>query len=290
MIKTEEHFLNVIPDEELKDSFLVRFVEEQHQDPEITMCRTAYHRIFLIIEGSGNLLIDDQSYPLTGNQLFLLSKGQLYGFRQDTIISGYELRFGDCFWEKTPASANNCKAVLFNNAAANQCLPITDEGSAALQVLFSTILKEYESPDYINKPDVLAAYLKVIMIKIANLHAALTDAYDNHEKQLYRRFIAALAIHYKTTHEVAFFAKELGISTRKLTDICRNCCGSGAKELINGQLIAEARRALQFSSRPVKDIAYALNFSSPDQFSHFFKKHTGTAPNDYRIRFVEIGM
>ena len=128
------------------------------------------------------------------------------------------------------------------------------------------------------------------MIKIANVNALLTKGYDSYENQLYRRFVELVSNQYKTTHEVAWFAKQLDVSARNLTEICKRCSGKGAKDIINGQLIAEAKRSLQFSSMPVKEIAYQLNFSAPDQFSHFFKKNTQLSPNDYRDRFVKIGM
>jgi AraC family transcriptional activator of pobA len=70
---------------------------------------------------------------------------------------------------------------------------------------------------------------------------------------------------------VADYANQLGISAQKLTDLTKRCSGRGAKDLINGQLIAEAKRSLQFSSILVKEIAFQLDFSTPDQFSHFFK-------------------
>lgn len=286
---TEQTFLPAIPDQDLKDSFSVELMNG-HRVPETALCRISYHRIFLILEGSGQMQIDDREYPISGHEFFLLSKGQVFAFSAGSMLNGYALSFGDCFWEKSPASASNCKSVLFNDAAANQHLPFPAGGQQELMTLFSILYAEFMAADYINKLDALAAYLKVIMIKIANLNAALVSGYDSHEKQLYRQFMALVAEKYKSTHEVGAFAKELGISTRKLGDLCRRCSDMGPKEIINGQLIAEAKRYLQFSSRPVKDIAYELNFSSPEQFSHFFKKHTGSSANDYRANFVKIGM
>ncbi len=63
-----------------------------------------------------------------------------------------------------------------------------------------------------------------------------------------------------------------------------------AKEIINGQIVAEAKRFLQFSSNTVKEIAYELNFNTPEQFSHFFKKNTTMSPADYRSQFNNIGV
>lgn len=220
----------------------------------------------------------------------MIAKGQIIHFNEGAKFSGFELSFGDCFWERSPSSANNCKAVLFNNAANNQQLSLAPNDHSQLSLLFENLHTEFSSPDYVNKLDAMAAYLKIIMIKIANVNAALTSGIDSYENKLYRDFIELISKHYQSSHEVGDYAALMGISSRKLTELSKKCSGKGAKDLINGQLIAEAKRTLQFSSKPVKEIAYQLNFSSPDQFSHFFKKNTAISPQDYRMRFVNIGI
>lgn len=276
-------------DKEVKDSFAINYLQD-HVFETSTVCRINYHRVFIITQGSGTLRIDDNIYPIAGNELFLLAKGQLYTFEEGSHITGYELSFGDCFWEKAPDSASNCKAVLFNNAEDNQQLPLNSADHSELGILFHTLYLEFLKDDYPNKLDAMAAYLKIIMIKIANVNASLARGYDSYENQVYRQYLELVSSQYQSTHEVADFARQLGIPARKLSDLCRRCSGRGAKDIINGQIIAEAKRSLQFSSKPVKEIAYHLNFSTPDQFSHFFKKNTLISPNDYRDRFVNIGM
>ncbi|MBO9613135.1 MAG: helix-turn-helix domain-containing protein [Dyadobacter sp.] len=251
--------------------------------------RLSYHRILFLQEGSGVIEIDHVRFELTGKTLFLVSKGQLCHFPDMSLLTGYELSFGDCFWEKAPDSASNCKAVLFNNAADNQQLPVNQAALTELNLLFHALYIEFEKKDYVNKLDALAAYLKIIMIKIANINAEAGAGFDHHEKQVYRRFIELVSRRFREMREVAEYARELNIPARRLSDICRRCAGKGAKELINGQIVAEAKRSLQFSSQPVKEIAYQLHFSTPEQFSHFFKKNAMMSPQDYRTRFVNFG-
>lgn len=289
MKKPVNQYLNILADRDIQDSFSVAYWDE-HQLNEQHIRRATYNRIFLIGNGSGQVVIDDTSWAITDKQLILIAKGQLFTFPPETILTGYEICFGDCFWEKAPASASNCKAVLFNNAADNQQIPLQADDLRELTNLFQTLYTEYLKPAYINKPDAMAAWLKIIMIKIANVNASLTQGFDSYENQLYRQFLELVSRQYQSTREVAEFAKQLGISTRKLTDICNSCAGKGAKDIINGQLISEAKRSLQFSAQPVKEIAYQLNFSTPEQFSHFFKKNTQVSPHQYRSHFVHIGM
>jgi AraC family transcriptional activator of pobA len=276
-------------EKELKDSFsMTNFKDNFNVGP--VAYRLTYNRILLIAKGTGEIDIDDQVFQINDREIFLIAKGQVIRFNEDANFSGFELSFGDCFWERSPSSANNCKAVLFNNAANNQQLSLTINDHDHLNALFESLSNEFNSADYVNKLDAMAAYLKIIMIKIANVNAALTMGMDSYENKLYRNFIELISVHYQSSHEVGDYAELMGISARKLTELTKKCSGKGAKDLINGQLIAEAKRDLQFSSRPVKEIAYQLNFSSPDQFSHFFKKNTTISPQDYRMRFVNIGV
>ncbi|TKT90316.1 helix-turn-helix domain-containing protein [Dyadobacter frigoris] len=281
--------LPVTVEKDIKDSFSVNLLNNQTLDSPISI-RLKYNRIFLIKDGSGILYIDGAAYPVSGSEIFLLAKEQIFSFSKHSTLSGYELCFGDCFWEKTPASVNNCKAVLFNNTADNQHIPVPFSGYQNMDMLFNTLFLEHESEDYINKTDAMAAYLKVIMIKTANLNASLTKAYDNFEKQIYRQFLGLVQKQFHTTHDVSDFASQLNISTRKLSGICKRNSNKGPKDIISLQVITEAKRALQFSTKPVKEIAFELNFNSPEQFSHFFKKYTNFSPHLYRLDFVKIGM
>jgi AraC family transcriptional activator of pobA len=280
---------NAILEKEICDAFTICY----HQEGEMYASepvRLVSNHIYFIRTAAGTLQVDDRLYDLSGSKLFLLAKGQVYRFLPGSKITGYELAFADSFWELAPASASNCKAVLFNNAAENQMLPLGTQDCKELDPLLQALLIEYMKMEYVNKPDALAAYLKIIMIKMANVNAALAEGYDDIEKKLFRRFKELITKDVYASHEVGEYAGRLGISARKLTGLCKRCSGKGAKELINSQLIAEAKRHLQFSTNPVKEIAFQLKFATPEHFSHFFKKNASVSPQVYRNHFVNIGM
>jgi AraC family transcriptional activator of pobA len=279
--------VNLIKEQEINDSFSISCLD----GIPVGITRLNYNRILLIACGTGEVMIDNESYPVSGNELFLLAKGQLFSLQTDQFIKGYTLSFGDSFWERSPASASNCKAVLFNNVTAHQHIPVSEKELNHVLPVFDMMHQEYVLEEYINKPDAIAAYLKVLMIKIANLKDALREgAYDKQENRLYRKFMELVIRQYPSNRSVEAYAGMLGLSPRKLSDVCRKCGGQGAKEIIDGQLLAEAKRFLQFTSKPVKEIAYNLNFSTPEQFSHYFKRMASVSPDSYRSIFVNIGM
>ncbi|MFC6101292.1 helix-turn-helix domain-containing protein [Olivibacter domesticus] len=128
------------------------------------------------------------------------------------------------------------------------------------------------------------------MIKLANVKITEEATFDSQDYILYRKFMELLSTQYRICHSVNDYAEMLSITARRLSELCKRCCGITAKEVISGQIVAEAKRCLQFSSNPVKEIAYELNFNTPEQFSHFFKKNTKISPADYRDQFISIGM
>ncbi|MET4140557.1 helix-turn-helix transcriptional regulator [Pedobacter sp. UYP1] len=273
----------------LADSFSAAYLPaesfELYQDYKIS-----FNQFLFFKKGRGKIEIDGEDFTIAANSLILVAKNQVYSFQANQGLAAYSLCFGDCFWEKTPVSANNCKATLFNDASAHQFLQLQKEDAADLFRLFNDILVEFESADYTNKGDVLAAFLKILMIKAANLHALLAKITDQNDHKIYQHFIELLAANYQVSHDVTFFADKLNISNRKLTALCRKHADKGAKEIIQLQLVVEAKRFLQFSSRSIKEIAAMLNFSNPYQFSHFFKKNTSFPPERYRKQVTGFGM
>ncbi|WP_161596681.1 AraC family transcriptional regulator [Chitinophaga vietnamensis] len=278
----------LIVDREIKDSFQVSRLSNTSMGTT-ALVSVAYHRIFILSEAKGTIQIDQEDHPVNGREVFLVAKGQVFAFTADTRLNGFEIIFGDCFWEKTPTSASNCKAALFNHTALHQRLPLLENDAASLLPVCELLLQEYANADYPNQLDAMAAFLKIIMIKLANILAASGCELNDFDNRLYQQFLELISTRFRDTREVSDFAKMLAVSTRKLSDVCKQKSGYGAKEIINTYLIAEAKRSLQFSTKPIKQIAYDLAFATPEQFSHFFKKITHASPADYRHIFVNIG-
>lgn len=156
--------------------------------------------------------------------------------------------------------------------------------------LCKNLLTEYKATSYTNQMDVLAVDLKIMMIKLANVKMVKEDTFDSQDYIIYRKFMELLSSQYHSLHAVNDYSERLNITPRRLSELCKRCSDKSAKEIINGQIIAEAKRLLQFSSHSVKEIAYQLHFGTSEQFSHFFKKNTEISPANYRSKFIHIGI
>lgn len=81
---------------------------------------------------------------------------------------------------------------------------------------------------------------------------------------------------------VAEMAREASLSPSRFFELYRTCYGiSPVEDRINARIDA-AKSALQFTARPVGEIARSLGYANETHFCRQFRSRTGMAPGQYR--------
>ena len=100
---------------------------------------------------------------------------------------------------------------------------------------------------------------------------------------LCHRFMQLIREHGSHEHQVNFYADQLCISPRYLNRItAQHMAGKTPKQLIDEQLVAEAKVLLAEPSLTITEIAQRLNFVEQPHLTRFFKKATHISPSEYR--------
>lgn len=86
----------------------------------------------------------------------------------------------------------------------------------------------------------------------------------------------------KNLHSPSFYAEELNIHPNYLNSVVKNNLGITALQYIHKHLIHLAKSNLTQTNLSIKEIAYNLQFDTPNNFNNFFKKHTQKTPGQYR--------
>ncbi len=88
--------------------------------------------------------------------------------------------------------------------------------------------------------------------------------------------------YHKRTHSPSFYAEQLAVHPNHLNATVKQITGYTAKMHINNHIVRLAKSRLLQTDLSIKEIAYALHFSAPNNFNSFFKKLTGETPNSFR--------
>ena len=100
--------------------------------------------------------------------------------------------------------------------------------------------------------------------------------------QTYEQFIALVSQHHNKERGMAFYADKMHITPRYLSKIIKQASGRSGPDWIDSFVVLEAKNLLKYTDKPVKEIVWQLNFSTPSVFNKFFKKHTNLTPSEYR--------
>ena len=101
-------------------------------------------------------------------------------------------------------------------------------------------------------------------------------------EELFFDFLRLVPIHFTEHHDVAFYASQLCITPRYLSQIVRDISGRTVIDHINQMLLMEASYLLQQTSLPIADIAVRLHFSETASLTRFFTRMKGINPSMYR--------
>ena len=101
-------------------------------------------------------------------------------------------------------------------------------------------------------------------------------------EELFFDFLRLVPIHFVEHHDVGFYASQLCITPRYLSQIVRNVSGRTVVDYINQMLLMETSYLLQQTSLPIADIAVRLHFSETASLTRFFRRMKGINPSMYR--------
>lgn len=110
----------------------------------------------------------------------------------------------------------------------------------------------------------------------------LLAAQPDTAQRLVARYSSLLERDFRSNRAVAEYAEALGVTPTHLTRVCKATCGRGAHQILEDRIIFEARRLLEETRMPIKDVAQMLGYNSAGYFTRSFQKNAGMTPSAFR--------
>ena len=193
--------------------------------------------------------------------------GEIISFRRELLEDADGEVFSDLF-------------KIFNDLGDFVFLYLKPEDAAELSAVFDLLEKEYLNAD--NSLPIVKALLKVFLLKLIQFKEDhFITIQDIDQKRIYELF-SLLEKNYIQQRNTAFYANELGISSKRLNEILKEKLDKTVIQLIHDRLIVELKRNMIHTEKSLKEIAFDLGFSDQAYFSRFFKKQTGQTPENFQ--------
>jgi AraC-like DNA-binding protein len=239
-----------------------------------------YNELILLKKGEGFHQIEEKQYLIQAPEYFILNPGQLHFWQFTSIPEGFVIMFKKNFFDllKDYESMN-----LFNQLAQNVRGAIP--ANLYPQQLLDMLYDEFKQ-GLVYSPQVINGLLKSIIGKLLNIKSTGKKSSNGPASQ-FEIFQSLLINTEGKVYKVNYYAEKLNTTPQNLTNICKKNVDKTASELINEQIILEAKRLILHTDSSINEIAFQLNFSDVSNFVKFFKRFEGKTPLQYRKQYFQ---
>jgi AraC-like DNA-binding protein len=144
------------------------------------------------------------------------------------------------------------------------------------------VMKRYHGEK--TEPALLARYVFATLQWQAHAYAGSSAASGLPEAL--RRALDLIEKDFAGPLSVARIAETVGLSVPHLHALFKLHLGIGPHRRLVDVRLAEARKLLASTNRPIKEIAYDVGCSDPVSFCKLFRTRCGTTPAVYRLKFT----
>ena len=200
-----------------------------------------------------------------------------------------------CTSGRVLAVMNSNKVELNKNQVAvhrNNILTLDDDAVLFYEHFYSMLKLVMEcAPNHIYySNEVIQSLLRAAMLALCGaMKASINkDVSDPSVKMrsspsvYFQRFLDLLHSGDVRNRSVQYYAKQLCITPKYLTVICKKHSGKTPLEWITGQVLENIRYYLRDTDLSIKQICDILNFTSPSFFGKYVRMHLGVTPGKFR--------
>lgn len=230
--------------------------------------RHEYVELVVVEKGGGTQWIDFTEIVLSDYSCYIILPQQIHLLKKNAETTGTIVQFGTVFITDT-ALLSQLK-ILEHPILFEQ-----DEKQFKVLMQFIALAQKTLSPHQAAYNSKVEGFLQHLCFHLLTINKKVLLPAES----LYMRFVKLLEKQFREWHTVAKYTQTLGVTEQKLGKVVRAYRDQTPLQIIHQNLLVEAKRLLLFEEQSIKEVAYALGFSYPSNFTHFIKTKTGVSPS-----------
>ncbi len=281
------HLYGDPPDDQAFDFIHIETISSRSSMHDWTIRAHRHRNLFqiLVIErGGGDMTLEAATFSFASPVAILVPATVAHGFRfTPRETEGWVVSFTEDVTHALGERSGQALARL-RALAAEPIVPLAPAEIARLSSLCADLHEER----FLAREGfrlAMRGYLALLAIEVARLAASRARS-GTVTLQTADPTVEALRAlveeQFRKERLLGFYAEKLAMTPDRLNDIVKRATGVTAGHLIRQRVLTEAKRQLVFTTLAIHEIAYDLTFSDPSHFARFFRKQTGTTPQDFR--------
>ncbi len=169
-------------------------------------------------------------------------------------------------------------ALPFFQPGGQHVIQTSREQTLQIKLLF-TAISAFKS-----QPSVMPGLIHSLLMLAQTCHQSATPAIQltSQQEQIAAKFRRLLSLHVLEQKDVNFYARQLHITPKYLSEVLVQLTGKTTKKWIDEHLAMEAKSLLRQTSMTILEISFWLGFEDSSYFIKAFRKWEGMTPLAFR--------
>jgi AraC family transcriptional activator of pobA len=237
--------------------------------------RIDFYAIVWFQEDGGTHAIDFEELPVHKDCVFLIGKNQVHSIPSAELPRTKSIVFSAAFFDGIEELFLRQLFLPFHSKG----IDIPEAMRQPMHQLFNLIMLEYNTA---SDSGLLHKYTTILLTHLFRFSRSGLSSIVIGDTRM-RKLFQLLEDNYKEQRSAAFYAKQIGLTPKRVNEILRQKMGTTINSLLSRLLLWEAKRQLSHHQFTVKEVTYNLGFSDQSYFARFFRKHTGLSPEEFKL-------
>jgi AraC family transcriptional activator of pobA len=239
-----------------------------------------FYFVLALQKGTGLHEIDFIPYEVHDASIFILRPGQVHKLELSADSAGFLMEFDLAFYQPKNTISNQ----RWMKATSKNYCEVEVARFVKLLSILTTVFNEFSTQQE-GFVEAIKANLDLFFIEYIRQSRNpknIAKVESGYTQERFEEFVRLLETSIGTMKNVSQYADLLSLSSYQLNAITKACVDKTVSDLINEQVILEAKRYLLATPSQIKDVADHLGYEDVSYFIRFFKKHTGQSPDAFR--------
>ena len=247
--------------------------------------RMTFILLALCTDGSASYTVDTQRLTAQRNDMIIVSERHVVdGYTASPNLQGLGFMLSvDFFYEVIRNVSEVSSLLLFSKD--HPIARLSDNEAELFKRYFYMIKEKVANTNNRFRRDVVRALLLAMFYDLSDFMFRMQPEASSKQTRanaIFTEFIQLLEDNYKRERRVGWYAEQLCISPKYLSETIKAVSKRTPNEWIYNYVTLEIRINLKNTSKTIKEIAQELNFPSQSFLGKFFKEHVGLSPLAYR--------
>lgn len=239
----------------------------------------------LCMKGELQYCIDTEKHTLHAGDVVLMNTGQVTNDLQPgSDSSGIAIMISKSFLQDIIKYVHGL-TPLFLFSRSHPVFKLTEEEIESIKKFVHLTKMKIDKEDNKFRKKIAQALITAMIYDLSNaIYRVQNDANrkQNRTDIIFKKFIELVEKNFKAERRVGWYAEQLGISAKYMSESVKHSSHKTPNEWIDNYVIMETKVLQKSSSLSVKEIAQHLSFPNQSFLSKFFKERVGISPLTYR--------